>query len=725
MCIKCIISGLQLEEVNPYSTIPILFQDIEEDQNSESNLLLNELSITNLFSFYNTTVDYTETITQEPSIHFINDDTAIYNQNLFISSDNFTFDDVDIISNAVNDYTDFILDNIYPQESSEELTNTVTIPENFIVEVHEASSYGTATTPVQTFSINLPAIISFNVSGTYEVGETLTANFNYFDANGTYNAQPLLFWYADGDVIHRSFTDKTYTLTENEIGKTISVGVGFYDDAGNFEYKNWNTYSTVSQNINSKATFWSPTYLGELKVGSVISTDISYFDADGNSDNIVLTGWFLDDGNLSNGIETILSPTADNQIIIKEEWVGKELYFTKAFFDDKGNLEKSWDYSTHPTQGLYRIGVIQANEILTFPKPINTNFGPTGNSNIDVVLDGSKWEFSNEKVLDWAIVDGTAKWSDRNIAQQEMSFVFDGISQFIDLEFNFLGFYDSPQEATTAGTEISIISDDLEGGLYGRAHFPTQERWYDDFYSGDYGDVHLNKNIYDDIGYIVNNSPNERVDFLFTSLHEIGHALGLKHPFHPGGGGQGTAEDLNIIPLIGSDKQGEVLFSVMSYSSAGNFANANKGIAVPLTPMFYDIAALQYLYGKNKSHNNDDTIYKIDSDWWDYYANYDTGGTDLIDGSNSAGGLVIELNYQASMLDDEFITTCTNIGDTFPYQRGDGIIGIVENVNGSLFEDIIIDGELHTVGNVVNCFGGNDRLFYQGGNDKIDGGGRI
>jgi predicted glycoside hydrolase/deacetylase ChbG (UPF0249 family) len=72
------------------------------------------------------------------------------------------------------------------------------------------------------------------------------------------------------------------------------------------------------------------------------------------------TGWFLDDGDLTNGIEQQLTAytSLDGSIVLDAAWAGKTLYFTKGFEDDLGNLETSWDGSS--TTGLYRVGEITA-----------------------------------------------------------------------------------------------------------------------------------------------------------------------------------------------------------------------------------------------------------------------------------------------------------------------------------------------------------------------------
>jgi len=105
-------------------------------------------------------------------------------------------------------------------------------------------------------------------------------------------------------------------------------------------------YSIVYDEVvstNSPAIFSNPTYVGTLHAGTSVTASAVYLDLDGNTDNIVLTGWFLDDGDISNGYETVLTDytSYDGSIDLNTDWIGKTLHFNVGFFDDAGNLETS------------------------------------------------------------------------------------------------------------------------------------------------------------------------------------------------------------------------------------------------------------------------------------------------------------------------------------------------------------------------------------------------
>ena len=83
---------------------------------------------------------------------------------------------------------------------------------------------------------NSPAAGSPAISGTAQVGQTLTASTSGIsDSDGLDNATYSYQWLSSGDTEIAGATGSTYTLVAADQGKTIKVRVSFTDDAGNEE----------------------------------------------------------------------------------------------------------------------------------------------------------------------------------------------------------------------------------------------------------------------------------------------------------------------------------------------------------------------------------------------------------------------------------------------------------------------------------------------------------
>jgi serralysin len=179
-------------------------------------------------------------------------------------------------------------------------------------------------------------------------------------------------------------------------------------------------------------------------------------------------------------------------------------------------------------------------------------------------------------------------------------------------------------------------------------------------------------------------------------LHEIGHALGLKHPGNYGSGDEG--------PFL-STADDNFRTTVMSYNPDAIASYSNP----PTTPMLYDIAAMQYLYGANTAFNAGNTPYnftgesKVQTIW-------DGGGIDTFSASNYKGAEGVRLDL-ASGLDNY-----SKIGQNYVWAAFGANI---ENAEGSGGADNMSGNGL---GNILSGRGGADDLRGEDGDDTIFGG---
>lgn len=219
-------------------------------------------------------------------------------------------------------------------------------------------------------------------------------------------------------------------------------------------------------------------------------------------------------------------------------------------------------------------------------------------------------------------------------------------------------------------------------------------------------------------------------------LHEIGHALGLKHPFE-GSITLDTAHDIES-------------FTMMSYTAAPSsviVSNLESGLytytLVPVSSLMPgDVAALQYLYGANEGTATGDDLYRWEDNAVFYQAIWDGGGRDTIDCSNQTLGCTIDLRpdayssigmrtteaelllSQPSELDMADILEMFGPSVSGALYDGQNNLAIaagvvIERAIGGSAADLIIGNDF---ANSLHGGMGNDSLVGGDGNDLLDGG---
>jgi serralysin len=122
---------------------------------------------------------------------------------------------------------------------------------------------------------------------------------------------------------------------------------------------------------------------------------------------------------------------------------------------------------------------------------------------------------------------------------------------------------------------------------------------------------------------------------LTIMYHEIFHALGVEHP-----------NDNPDIPFPEDKNFREytVMAGEFTVDGASTHIIDYKEYAVTSTPMAYDVAALQYLYGANSKHNSGDTVYTFDPNTPEIKLIWDGAGTDTLNFMNFSESSTINLN---------------------------------------------------------------------------------
>ena len=195
---------------------------------------------------------------------------------------------------------------------------------------------------------NSPATGAPTISGTAQVGETLTADTSGIaDADGLSNVQYEYQWLAD-DTDIAGATNATYTLTDSEESKAITVRVTFNDDADNEETLTSAATDAVDARPNSPAT-GAPTIAGTAQVGQTVTADTSGIaDADGLANATFSFQWLADDSEIAGATGLTYTLTNTDE--------GKAITVQVSFTDDEGNAETLTSAATaavagaHPTE---------------------------------------------------------------------------------------------------------------------------------------------------------------------------------------------------------------------------------------------------------------------------------------------------------------------------------------------------------------------------------------
>ncbi|WP_262048371.1 M10 family metallopeptidase C-terminal domain-containing protein [Bradyrhizobium sp. Bra78] len=229
--------------------------------------------------------------------------------------------------------------------------------------------------------------------------------------------------------------------------------------------------------------------------------------------------------------------------------------------------------------------------------------------------------------------------------------------------------------------------------------------------------------------------------YFTTALHELGHALGLKHSQETGG-------VANVAVPSAHDDSEYTVMSYRSYVGASTTSGyTNEAYGYPQTYMANDILALQTMYGANYTTQGGTTVYTWSATTGQEFINgvgqpadnggaggsanriyetiWDGGGVDTYDLSNYTTNLSINLNPGASSVFSS--VQLANLGNGH-YASGNVYNAYLYNSDARSYIDNAIGGSGNdtivgnAISNALNGGNGNDTLTGGGGNDTLTGG---
>ena len=248
---------------------------------------------------------------------------------------------------------------------------TVKVRVSFTDDADNEETLTSAATAAVTAAPNSPATGAPSITGTAQVGETLTADTaGIADADGMTKANFIYSWNA-GERHIQGATGVSYTLTRDEEGQTMQVLVGFVDDNGNSEVLASEKSDPVEAKAPNNPATGAPSIVGTPQVGQTLTADTSGIADDDGLDTATFSyQWVRNDGTADTDIAGATG--SSYPLVYADE--GKTIKVRVSFTDDAGHGETLTSAATEavdavpnsPATGAPTVtGTAQVGETLT------------------------------------------------------------------------------------------------------------------------------------------------------------------------------------------------------------------------------------------------------------------------------------------------------------------------------------------------------------------------
>ena len=329
-------------------------------------------------------------------------------------------------------------------------------------------------------------------------------------------------------------------------------------------------------------------------------------------------------------------------------------------------------------------------------------FPRTGTAEIDGLLSGAYWNLGAGRTITWALGD-SAHYYWMPISVPVMQAAFDAWERVIDVNFVYKGIY--PMYERAPADIVATVNDNRIFQYVGGTSTAGLGLWpnsasADGFVSQFGATPNSYPNPEGDIAFNLSNTLFDWVNLgsaaFHVALHEIGHAIGLKHPHDGGLAGYPTYNALGISHLDDGN------LTLMSYDETSNIWQHGWSA----TPLPLDIMAAQRIYGANPTTHAGDTVHYLYDDGL-LQTIYDVSGNDTLNASNiTISGVTLNLSSGSE-------STLGLLSTVFTSGRnGNGTQ--IENAVGTIWGDSIYGNQYN---NLLKGGGGNDSMNGAAGLD--------
>ncbi|MCT4620813.1 MAG: cadherin-like beta sandwich domain-containing protein, partial [Marinisporobacter sp.] len=178
-----------------------------------------------------------------------------------------------------------------------------------------------------------PVASSVSISGTAQVGETLTGSYTYSDVNGDTEGTSTFKWYRSDDASETNKTEisgatnKTYTLTSTDLGKYISFEVTPVAQSGTSPGSAVESSATGGVIAAEAAPVASSVSIsGTAQVGETLTGSYTYSDVNGDTEGTSTFKWYRSD-DVSGTNKTEISGAVSKTYKLTSTDLGKYISF--------------------------------------------------------------------------------------------------------------------------------------------------------------------------------------------------------------------------------------------------------------------------------------------------------------------------------------------------------------------------------------------------------------